>query len=487
MPNAWVEHVRKFASKNGMAYGCAVSDAECKASYHRQKARNAKKTRTPAQEMEGMGAEDMPVAEVAKRRRARVSKARQAQVAEADPPKKQKDFTYKTREEKLEYARLQDLAEKAAEKSKPKKRVTAAKKVIDNFDLLKMISGFVQDDGVEAYKGYSAGNIRKRMKTAYIISEAKRYLAGQLDRDEFEKKGGVKRRLGEPYNEDFLHKSKEEQAKMLKPYLIYAAHQQIDGEDAADKLTAKEYQDELKRLSQEKNVRGIKRYRDKETKREYYRKPGSRTLYGKIDGKWYIIGLLDDEGVADFEWEGAYLPVPRYKFFTEAKKDVTELATNTEDFKGIADAREEKKNDPRDKPVNVDELYKEYISLHKQKYTDAIQKKLNAVEHQIEINTLGMLLEEIQQNYFTADKGIIRFEIKTEGRPFPKKSLVFKDENGKVIKDITDTEWPRSDDALYRQLYEALSLKFKYRLYNGVAGIRNGKDLEQMGGKLRGF
>jgi hypothetical protein len=144
MPNAWVEHVRKFASKNNMSYGCAVSDAECKASYHRQKARNAKKTRTPAQEMEGMGAEDMPVAEVAKRRRARVSKARQAQVAEADPPKKQKDFTYKTREEKLEYARLQDLAEKAAEKSKPKNRVTAAKKVIDNFDLLKMISGFVR-------------------------------------------------------------------------------------------------------------------------------------------------------------------------------------------------------------------------------------------------------------------------------------------------------------------------------------------------------
>ena len=90
MPNAWVEHVRKFASKNGMSYGCAVSDPECKAKYHRQKARNAKMTRTPAQETEGMGAEDVSVAEEAKKRRARVSKARQAQVAEAEAPKASK-------------------------------------------------------------------------------------------------------------------------------------------------------------------------------------------------------------------------------------------------------------------------------------------------------------------------------------------------------------------------------------------------------------
>jgi len=67
MANSWVEHVRKFASKNGISYGCAVSDPECKASYHKQKARNAKKTRTPAQEMEGMGGEDVNVAEKPKK------------------------------------------------------------------------------------------------------------------------------------------------------------------------------------------------------------------------------------------------------------------------------------------------------------------------------------------------------------------------------------------------------------------------------------
>ena len=33
MPNAWIQHVKKFARENNMAYGCAVSDPRCKASY----------------------------------------------------------------------------------------------------------------------------------------------------------------------------------------------------------------------------------------------------------------------------------------------------------------------------------------------------------------------------------------------------------------------------------------------------------------------
>jgi hypothetical protein len=33
MPNAWVQHVKKFALKNNKSYGCAISDPECKQSY----------------------------------------------------------------------------------------------------------------------------------------------------------------------------------------------------------------------------------------------------------------------------------------------------------------------------------------------------------------------------------------------------------------------------------------------------------------------
>jgi hypothetical protein len=32
--NPWIQHVKKFASDNKIAYGCAISDPECKKSYH---------------------------------------------------------------------------------------------------------------------------------------------------------------------------------------------------------------------------------------------------------------------------------------------------------------------------------------------------------------------------------------------------------------------------------------------------------------------
>ena len=37
MVNKWVEHVRQFAKENGLSYGCALSTAECKASYQSSK------------------------------------------------------------------------------------------------------------------------------------------------------------------------------------------------------------------------------------------------------------------------------------------------------------------------------------------------------------------------------------------------------------------------------------------------------------------
>ena len=35
MVNKWVEHVRQFAKENGLSYACALSTAECKASYNK--------------------------------------------------------------------------------------------------------------------------------------------------------------------------------------------------------------------------------------------------------------------------------------------------------------------------------------------------------------------------------------------------------------------------------------------------------------------
>lgn len=35
MVNKWVEHVRSFAKSHNIAYGCAISNPECKNSYHK--------------------------------------------------------------------------------------------------------------------------------------------------------------------------------------------------------------------------------------------------------------------------------------------------------------------------------------------------------------------------------------------------------------------------------------------------------------------
>ena len=48
--NPWINHVRVFAKQNKIAYGCAISDPECIASYNRQ-----------GREQMGMGSEDRNV------------------------------------------------------------------------------------------------------------------------------------------------------------------------------------------------------------------------------------------------------------------------------------------------------------------------------------------------------------------------------------------------------------------------------------------
>jgi hypothetical protein len=33
MPSAWIQHIKDFAAKNNLSYGCAMSDPQCKATY----------------------------------------------------------------------------------------------------------------------------------------------------------------------------------------------------------------------------------------------------------------------------------------------------------------------------------------------------------------------------------------------------------------------------------------------------------------------
>lgn len=56
MVNAWVMHCKEFAKKNGLAYGCAISNPECRASYHRAKRPSAK---SMIDELEGLKPDDV--------------------------------------------------------------------------------------------------------------------------------------------------------------------------------------------------------------------------------------------------------------------------------------------------------------------------------------------------------------------------------------------------------------------------------------------
>ena len=53
MPSKWIEHIKAFAAKNNLSYGCALSDPQCRATYT-----PVKKT-TQKKERESMGGEDI--------------------------------------------------------------------------------------------------------------------------------------------------------------------------------------------------------------------------------------------------------------------------------------------------------------------------------------------------------------------------------------------------------------------------------------------
>jgi hypothetical protein len=45
MPNAWVEHIKKYAKYNNGSYGCALSMPDCKNSYKKTKESKTKETK----------------------------------------------------------------------------------------------------------------------------------------------------------------------------------------------------------------------------------------------------------------------------------------------------------------------------------------------------------------------------------------------------------------------------------------------------------
>ena len=59
MVSAWVEHIKNFARRKNMTYGCALSDPDCKAEYHAK--RPPKLNKKEKKEVAGMEAEDINI------------------------------------------------------------------------------------------------------------------------------------------------------------------------------------------------------------------------------------------------------------------------------------------------------------------------------------------------------------------------------------------------------------------------------------------
>jgi hypothetical protein len=48
MTNAWIEHIKQFAKRKGLTYGCSLSDPECKAEYYAKKSPKTSKSAGPS-------------------------------------------------------------------------------------------------------------------------------------------------------------------------------------------------------------------------------------------------------------------------------------------------------------------------------------------------------------------------------------------------------------------------------------------------------
>ena len=66
MPNAWIEHVKKFAKEKGLSYMCAATDEECKRTYRESKPPKPKKAKKAAKQAE-------PILDKKARAKARIS------------------------------------------------------------------------------------------------------------------------------------------------------------------------------------------------------------------------------------------------------------------------------------------------------------------------------------------------------------------------------------------------------------------------------
>ena len=149
----------------------------------------------------------------------------------------------------------------------------------------------------------------------------------------------------------------------------------------------------------------------------------------------------------------------------------------------------------RDTLIRLKTLHDEYLSLHKKKYTNTIQKKLTKVENEFVPLVKPILKKELENGYFIQgnyrdsegkmeDKKIF-FNLVTERQFIGSMTyLQFKDENGKVIESLTKNGRTNSNTDPYTELRKALLERYKWRLFGNIAGTRDDDDFREFVGDL---
>jgi len=186
--NPWVLHVRSFALKNGITYGCALSDPRCKETY-----------KTGASMSPSKSNGEMTARELAKKIKnieltAQVRKEKILKKAPEKPPKKAPEKA----QEKAPEKPLEKTPEKAPEKVSYR---------IQNKEIYNIIDDYM--------KTYNSINPRQVSERERVVSEIKKKV------DEYEKKTNsvLKKRGYDPikdaFSSDFLWFDKQEYDKKV--------------------------------------------------------------------------------------------------------------------------------------------------------------------------------------------------------------------------------------------------------------------------------
>ena len=244
-----------------------------------------------------------------------------------------------------------------------------------------------------------------------------------------------------------------------------------------------------------KRVIDIVGRKDSETGRVYYynRFHDKSEAYGIVNNKVMIIGeVIEDYDDVNF-FDDPKPVASNVRFYNSDKKPYPPSLNNLQEglpAKAPSSAKKAPSPAPATAPspaeakAEAQALYVEYARLHRQKWTNKIQKQLEIVEPKLNKITQPILKKELEQNYFTDEDGKkIRFKlILPEKRRFGKSPLhlSFTDEDGNVIKDLTENGEENTHTNPYEELLKAIKRRFQYRLFNRTAGLKDVTDLEKL-------